>query len=468
MSPRRVFDPALTEPHLTNVQARSLLDVFDASLGPHLIDAAIDEAGLSREYLNDPERWASVVFHARLADALARRAGLDGRPPYEHPFWQHWRRASWALADARAGTLLWLQIWANERPSVYFAGIERFYRAANQLTRAIFEAQGDGWSRIAVVESTLYPSRPAACWSRRGLLEKIPEVWGLPRAHIDHNRCRHRDAGADRCVYTIHYDEAAAAPPEVALARVASLLRADLPRTIERHQESFREHRRALLTQRKVASYLPANALRALELDPERELALGGQRCDGAVLFADIVGFTRRFADARAEAVVEHLNLYFEHIDPVIEAHGGIIDKRMGDGVMVVFVAVEAERTLASLAATAVRCGLAMLRRLSACNEALLARGGPPLAIRIGVSAGSLIQGNLGSATRMEYTVIGEPVNLAARLQSAASSGRLLTCPECLVDEPALAASGARRRIDAKGIGDVDVIELDPERLTAP
>ena len=464
MAPRGL-DPALTEPHLNNSSTFETLREFERTLGAAQVDAAIEEAGLTRDYLDDLSRWSSVTFQVRLADALAAAAGLAAVPPYDHPFWQHWRRASWQIAEAGVGSLFWLQIWAMERPSAFFAAIESLYQTNNLLTRVRLLDQGPGWSSVEVEESLAFDTRPAACWSRRGYFETIPQVWALPRGAIDHPRCRHRDPGVATGVYVIRYDEAVAPPPEAALRHIASLLRQNLAVAVARQQRSFREFRAALLAQRKIASYLPSTALRAIELDPERELGLGGQRGDGAVLFADIVDFTRRFVDADAEDVVDHLNLYFELMDEVIAAHGGIIDKRMGDAIMVVFVAVEAPRRLAELAALAVGCGLEMLRRLPACNAARAERGGDALAIRVGVAAGSLIQGNLGSSRRMEYTVIGEPVNLAARLQSAARSGCVLTSPACLDEAPELAAA-VRRRIVAKGIGEVDVLEIDPS--TAP
>jgi adenylate cyclase len=180
------------------------------------------------------------------------------------------------------------------------------------------------------------------------------------------------------------------------------------------------------------------------------------------VLFADIAGFTALCTNTPPEAVVEDLNLYFEHMDAAVAEHGGIVDKRMGDGMMVVFVAVDRQEPLAGLGAAAIRCGLAMLRRLPRCNAELAARGRAPFAIRVGVAAGALVHGNIGSPERMEYTVIGEPVNLAARLQSAAATNHLLTLPDCLTGLPRLAAAATRRVIALRGLGEVAACELAP------
>lgn len=149
-------------------------------------------------------------------------------------------------------------------------------------------------------------------------------------------------------------------------------------------------------------------------------------------------------------------------MDDVVAVHGGIVDKRIGDGMMVVFVAVERPRSAGDLAASAIRCGLAMLARLTACNAELVQRGGEPMAIRVGVAAGNLVQGNIGSRDRMEYTVIGEPVNLAARLESAADENCLLTTPDCLAALPELLVTAVPRRISAKGFGVVDAVQLRP------
>ncbi|MCA9638838.1 MAG: adenylate/guanylate cyclase domain-containing protein, partial [Myxococcales bacterium] len=156
------------------------------------------------------------------------------------------------------------------------------------------------------------------------------------------------------------------------------------------------------------------------------------------------------------------LNLYFSHMDPVVEAHGGVIDKRIGDGLMVVFTSSQRSgEGLAELQRRAVRCAVGMLTALPACNAQLGARGSEPIQIRVGVAGGPLVQGNVGSAARLEYTVIGDTVNLAARLEGQASPG----C--ALIQEAVFAAGGAghaplsRRTIKVKGrVEPVAVVEV--------
>jgi adenylate cyclase len=102
-----------------------------------------------------------------------------------------------------------------------------------------------------------------------------------------------------------------------------------------------------------------------------------------------------------------------------------------------------------------------MQRVLPRCNAQLAAVGARPLQIRVGVAAGPLVQGNMGSRARLEYTVIGETVNLAARLEAAAVPGHLLTLPACVRDTE-LGASRRLRVVAAKGFGDVQAVELTP------
>ena len=124
---------------------------------------------------------------------------------------------------------------------------------------------------------------------------------------------------------------------------------------------------------------------------PEQELKLGGRRTDAAVLFADLVGFTRRCEQLTPEAVVEDLNTWFSVVDPIIHAHGGIIDKRIGDAVMVVFVPREGEdRSNGEIWSRAIRCGLAMQSAMSECHRALAQRRAEPMDLRVGIAGGEL------------------------------------------------------------------------------
>jgi adenylate cyclase len=143
-------------------------------------------------------------------------------------------------------------------------------------------------------------------------------------------------------------------------------------------------------------------------------LQLGGKRQQVTVLFADIKSFTAMSENMDPEAVVEVLNTYFTEMVDLVFKHQGTLDKYVGDALMAVFgVPVP----LAHAATRAVECALAMQRRLEDMRAQKLT---PIRGMRIGINTGEAIVGNIGSDKRMDFTVIGDAVNVAARLQELA------------------------------------------------
>ncbi len=143
-------------------------------------------------------------------------------------------------------------------------------------------------------------------------------------------------------------------------------------------------------------------------------LQLGGRRQQVTVLFADIKSFTAMSETMAPEAVVEVLNIYFTEMVDLVFKHQGTLDKYVGDALMAVFgVPVP----LPHAATRAVECALAMQRRLTR----MRAEGRTPVqGVRIGINTGEAIVGNIGSDKRMDFTVVGDAVNVAARLQELA------------------------------------------------
>jgi adenylate cyclase len=117
----------------------------------------------------------------------------------------------------------------------------------------------------------------------------------------------------------------------------------------------------------------------------------------------------------KAHDLVSLLNEYFSEMVGVVLAHDGAVDKYIGDAIMAVFGApIPGPKD----AENAVRAAVEMRRKLSLLNESLVARGLAPLRTGIGIHTGEVVAGNIGSEARMEYTVIGDAVNLASRLES--------------------------------------------------
>jgi len=144
-------------------------------------------------------------------------------------------------------------------------------------------------------------------------------------------------------------------------------------------------------------------------------IKLGGEERVVSVLFCDIQGFTRISESRPAAEVVQALNIFFSEVSDIIEAHHGIIDKYIGDAVMAIFSAPMDDPQHAQ---HAVRCGV----ELSQCRDKLdtLLPDGIKSGYQfgIGIHSGNVVAGNIGSANRLNYTVIGDTVNIASRVEA--------------------------------------------------
>jgi class 3 adenylate cyclase len=133
-----------------------------------------------------------------------------------------------------------------------------------------------------------------------------------------------------------------------------------------------------------------------------------------AVLFADVRGFTTMTEQQPAGDVVDLLNRYYAVVTPIVHAHGGMVDSFRGDGLTAAF---GAPQPLADAPVAAVRTARELLRAVAQLNATLQAEGRAPLRVGIGLAWGEAVFGDLGSADRRDFTLIGDAVNLAARLQ---------------------------------------------------
>ena len=158
-------------------------------------------------------------------------------------------------------------------------------------------------------------------------------------------------------------------------------------------------------------------------LQKQDELKLGGEVREVTVLFSDIRRFTSLAEELPPEQVVEMLNHYFTRMIDVVNNHEGMVDKLMGDSVMALF---GAPLCLGDDPLRAIRCALEMQTEGHRFNREQEAKGLPALPMGIGINTGSVVAGNIGSSTKMEYTVIGDEVNIAARMQGIAQPGEVL------------------------------------------
>jgi len=149
------------------------------------------------------------------------------------------------------------------------------------------------------------------------------------------------------------------------------------------------------------------------------ELSLGGEEHVATVMFTDIRGFTALSAGQPPAEVLRWLNRYLTAMDEVIREHGGFLNKFIGDGLMIIFGLPLSQGGPKQDATRALQAALAMLERVNRLNDE---QAGDPtlpkLRIGAGIHTGPLMAGSIGSASRQEYSVIGETVNLASRLES--------------------------------------------------
>jgi adenylate cyclase len=182
------------------------------------------------------------------------------------------------------------------------------------------------------------------------------------------------------------------------------------------------EKEKAVL-RRTFEAYFPPSVVRKIIAHPDMLLASGHKK-ELTVLFSDIENFTAHSEQLSPYQIQRYLNEYFEEMVEIVFSHKGTVDKYIGDGLMVFFGDPDPQPDHALqcvLAAVAMQKKARELRRRWEEEE-----GGIPLRIRIGINTGEVVVGNMGSARRLSYTVLGSAVNLAQRLESSAPPGGIM------------------------------------------
>ena len=174
---------------------------------------------------------------------------------------------------------------------------------------------------------------------------------------------------------------------------------------------------------RKVFGRYVAEEIAEIILNDKAALRLGGQRCTVTILLCDLRRFTQMSEQLSPEEVVEALNTFLGAMTSVIMKYGGTVDNIIGDSILAVF-GIPAGKP--DDAMRAVACAIEMQNAMSWVNARNQEQGLPKLAMGVGLNTGVVVVGNIGSEMRMQYSVIGGPVNLAARIEDFTGDGQIL------------------------------------------
>ncbi len=184
------------------------------------------------------------------------------------------------------------------------------------------------------------------------------------------------------------------------------------------YHQMLREERHRLLLSRFFSSTVTEKIFGSGE-----NLRLGGERTNVTILFADLQGFTSMSENLDQEEVVEILNAFFSRMTPIIFKHDGTLDKLMGDGILAFFGAPIPHE---DDPLRAVMTAMDMMKALREFNANADGKKRPILRVSIGINSGEVVAGYIGSEDHLNYTVIGDAVNVAQRLESSAGPDEIL------------------------------------------
>ncbi len=210
----------------------------------------------------------------------------------------------------------------------------------------------------------------------------------------------------------------------------------------------FDDVRREERLRSNLQRYLSPNVVDDFVKKGGAELKLGGEKKRVTVLFTDIRGFTPLSEKEPVEVVVALLNEYFSAMSEVIFAHEGTLDKFIGDAIMAMW---GAPIPIEDPTAKCVQCALKMKERLEALNSKWAQEGKPRIQVGYGINTGECIVGNIGSERRMDYTAIGDMVNVTSRIEGESGGGQILVTEDVVKELGARLEVKTRETVQLKG-----------------
>lgn len=213
------------------------------------------------------------------------------------------------------------------------------------------------------------------------------------------------------------------------------------------------QHLREKLQMQKFVSKLTVEMIRdTVRADSQSEVAT---KREVTVLFSDVRSFSSVAEHLDPGEIVKLINIYFDLQTRIIESHHGVVDKFMGDQIMAIFQG-------STMADNAMRAAVEIQRQILLVNHKRKEGGKKTLEMGVGINKGFAVMGNMGSPDRMDYTVIGDEVNVAARLCSAAKAGQIITSYEVAKQVSGSYPTSRLKSISVKGRSQsIDICEVD-------
>uniref|UniRef100_A0A7S4R8L9 Guanylate cyclase domain-containing protein n=1 Tax=Ditylum brightwellii TaxID=49249 RepID=A0A7S4R8L9_9STRA len=318
------------------------------------------------------------------------------------------------------------------------------------------------------------------CLNRVGVFEGVPLIWGFPKAHVEHVHCMHDPINpADHCEYIVYFKErpitqtlrACCAPlactllgysaknflplssslmsvqtlPFIgliigigiegwrAMFSIQKIYDADrkhmqnvIERADQRTMDLWREShqlRCLALDNRNISAYIPQALLHRLRMSRQQAPTLGGSRREVTILFVDIRSYSTVSEHLDPEDTIRILNDCFAAWMADVQKYGGTVLEFLGDGMLAVFGAPNDQPNHASQAVRSVKSMVKSMDQLNeswdvaGSNKFWKCKGISKLGFRVGIHTGTVVAGNLGSNAQMKYAVVGDAVNVAARLE---------------------------------------------------